>query len=113
MKEKYQPLNLENDFVSSKNCGYAFISSAARLTDASSPGNYSCNGAIGKVSAAEYGQICVAGDVIEMHLDLKHLTLKYDINNIEYGIAFENIEECEYKAAVCIEGEGYSIRLLD
>ena len=56
------------------------------------------------------------GDIIEMILDLNHLTLSYKVNDKEYNAVFE-IEKGEYRAAVTLstnfnDGAVSSIALL-
>merc|ERR1712228_11418 len=48
----------------------------------------------------QYGPRCKNGDVVEMILDLEQMTLRYKVNDIDYGVAFENIEKTQYKAAI-------------
>ena len=99
-------------FTDENGSGYAFISSVAKLTDASVEGDYCINGETdGELT--KYAQPCVAGDIIEMYLDLKQLTLSYKINGKDYGIAFKDIEQTEYRAAIWVGGEGSAIKLLD
>ena len=92
--------------------GYAFISSIARLTDTSKAGWPCINGQTDE-EITKYAQPCAEGDIIEMHLELKQLTLSYKINGQDYGIAFKDIEQTEYKAAIWVGGEASAIKLLD
>ena len=104
---------MEDDFICYEDSGYAFISSCGRLSDSSRPGTYCVGNVSGYDSeVAKYGIPCVEGDIIEMELDLNNLTIKYIINGKDYGIAFNNIENCNYRAAVTIDGGGSSITLL-
>ena len=47
----------------------------------------------------KYGNECKINDIITMILDLNNLTLSYKINDKDYGIAFADIENTEYRAA--------------
>ena len=47
-----------------------------------------------------------------MESNLNNLTIKYIINGKDYGIAFNNIENCNYRAAVTIDQNSSSISLL-
>ena len=102
-------LSVENDFVHMDNCGYAFVSSSGELTDASSPGDYCVNGT---VLNTEFGIACKQGDTIEMTLDLTQWTIGYVINGKDYGVAFRDIEKCDYRAAVCVYGTEIAVKLL-
>ena len=97
-------------FISTRKCGYGFISSCGKLSDASSAGCYGVNNKYNP-DAYKYGKECVAGDIIEMHLDLEKLQLSYVINGRDYGVAFQ-VEKTEYTAAVTIDWKGNSIQLL-
>ena len=49
----------------------------------------------------EYGQRCdKRGDVITVRLDLINFTVSFTINSKDYGIAFEDIEQCSYRLAL-------------
>ena len=47
-----------------------------------------------------YCNSCNIGDVVEMILDCDECTLSFKINDIDYGVAFDNIEKTEYRAAI-------------
>ena len=51
----------------------------------------------------EYGSRCKDGDVVEMVLDLKKFTLGYKINDNDFGPAFKEIEDTEYRVACSSE----------
>ena len=66
-------------------------------------------------SIKTYGTVCKQNDVIRMELDLIKSTLKYCINNREYGIAFQNVitnDNIEYILAVSM-WKGDEIRLIE
>eukprot|EP01084_Bolivina_argentea_P060355 110273_1 len=58
-----------------------------------------------------YGVKCKTNDIVEMELNMKTLQLKYMINGIDYGTAF-NVQKGRYKAAVAIWNKGDSVKLL-
>eukprot|EP01084_Bolivina_argentea_P010844 20237_1 len=53
----------------------------------------------------------VKGDEIMMELDLNKLQLRYKINDDYFFTAFNNIEQTEYKAALCIFKDGDTVYL--
>ena len=60
-----------------------------------------------------YGKrICVGGDIIDMILDLDRKELRYMRNEEDYGVAFENIEDTEYVAAIDMSGEQDLIQII-
>ena len=63
--------------------------------------------------AEGYGVDCKAGDIIGMTLDLDNLTLRYSVNEKDQGIAFRNINEKAYKAAVYSFDDDETIELLN
>ena len=54
----------------------------------------------GHVMLRDYGPACKDGDIVEMVLDLEQMTMRYKVNDIDLGIAFEEIEKTEYKGAI-------------
>ena len=61
----------------------------------------------------DYGEdICMTGDVVEMILDLEKKTLSYKVNEKDYGIACQNIENTSYKAFVFMNFQADSLELL-
>ena len=61
----------------------------------------------GKYYACEFGKV---GDVITMKL--KRDKISYTINGVDYGVAFEEIDDAVYRLAVCIVYEGTRVELL-
>lgn len=60
-----------------------------------------------------YGdRACKEGDIIEMILDLNKLQLRYNLNGECQGIAFENVEKCEYIVGIEIYGRDNILQLL-
>ncbi len=58
-----------------------------------------------------YGISLVEGDIITMNIDLDALFLSFNINNKDYGKAF-NIKKIKYRAAISFCSKGSSIELL-
>ena len=83
------PPQTDTLFTSGKNKGYTFDLTGEK-TD---PKDGYCHG-------LKYGIDCVDGDVIEMILDLTQLTLSFKINDIDYGVAYENIIKDKYRLGV-------------
>lgn len=50
--------------------------------------------------AYTYGQQCEIGSIIKMNLNMDDLTLSYCINDKDYGIAFQHIENTKYSAII-------------
>ena len=61
---------------------------------------------------ASYSESCGKRAIIEMTLDLNKLGLSYCINGHDYGVAFKNITNTEYKAFVSGWGFGSAYKLL-
>eukprot|EP01084_Bolivina_argentea_P256880 432664_1 len=85
--------NMEGNFYDENHGGYAFVAGNGWLN------HKSLNNCIKR-----YGVRCKKNDIIEMELDMtsSNCTLKYDINDKDCGIAFEQIayEKKEYVIAV-------------
>ena len=65
------------------------------------------------ISKKMYGkEKCVKGDIIDMILDLDKKELRYIRNGEDYGVAFENIEDTEYIAAIDMYGGEDSIQIM-
>ena len=62
--------------------------------------------------APSYDKTCRQGDIVEMILDLDKLQLGYKVNDIDYGILFDNIEKTKYVAVLSMFKKNDSIRLL-
>ena len=61
---------------------------------------------------SQYGKICEDGDIVEMIVDLKKHTLRYEINGKDYGVMHKDIIPCNYRAAVYLYGAGTAVELL-
>ena len=48
----------------------------------------------------KYGTLCKEGDTIKMTLDLHEMTVRFKVNDVDYGTAFDSIQEAKYRAAV-------------
>ena len=59
-----------------------------------------------------YRKPCVTGDVIEMTLDLDERTIRFNVNEVDLGIAYKDIEQVSYRAAVGLYMEDDSIQLI-
>ena len=59
-----------------------------------------------------YGTKLVTDDIIEIHLNMKQFTVSFIINGKNYGVAFENIENTQYRLIVVIYNDDY-VKLLD
>ena len=68
------------------------------------------DGKVGK-TPVDYGQICFGAKIIDMILDFDALELKFRINGIDYGKAFD-IENTTYRAAVNLSRSNDSVQLL-
>eukprot|EP01084_Bolivina_argentea_P272107 463193_1 len=84
--------------------GYGFVLGTAEITDPES-------GYCFENRTIEYGVICKNNDIVEMELNMNTLTLKYVINDIDYGTAY-NVRKARYRAAVFMFGKGDSVSLL-
>ena len=61
----------------------------------------------------QYAKKCAQGDIIEVVLNLDAFTIKYNINNEDYGI-MQQVENTEYRIAVASYNNvsGSSIKML-
>merc|ERR1712228_1023042 len=82
----------ERHFLNICHNGYAYCGPQGVLTNPEAPGNGGDN----------YGVRCKSGDVVEMTLDLDRRTLSFAVNEKDYGVAFNEIAEGEYRAAVTL-----------
>ena len=89
-------------FTVGGNQGYGFDPCDTVLTEKES----------GRTIGRKYGTQCKNGTIIEMILDLNDLTLRYIMDGVDYGKAFD-VERCEYRAAVYLMADGDSITLLE
>lgn len=55
---------------------------------------------------------CKSGDILEMFLDLYKRELSYSVNDIPLGIAYQDIEQTCYRAAVTLWDRGDCVELL-
>ena len=99
-----QKLAINTFFTRDKNSGYAFCVGFGTLVNPDDPN-------LNPGDLQKYGKICQNGDIVEMILNLDDLTLKYIINDTDYGVAY-NIEKTSYKAAIYMYGRGSCIQLL-
>ena len=59
-----------------------------------------------------FGVACQTEDTVEMILDLSKSQIMYNVNGKSQGIAFEEIDKCEYIVAMNLEYNTDSIKLL-
>ena len=59
----------------------------------------------------EYGSVCKNGDVVTMVVDLNKMNLRYSVNDVCYGKAFD-IDKDSYRVAVFMYEKANSIQLL-
>ena len=60
-----------------------------------------------------YGEPFVnIGNVMELTLNLKNFTVSYNINGTDYGIAFDNIDEHNYRLFCCLAGKGNAVQFI-
>ena len=85
-------------FFRDKDSGYAFEAKRGKLMDPSY---------FDYVELESYAKCCNNGDVVEMILNLEDYTLSFKVNDIDYGVAFKDIEKTEYRAAIFIYAYGY------
>ena len=52
------------------------------------------------------------GDTVEMTLDLDNSTLRFKLNDIDYGAAYKNIKPAKYKMAVWLYYEKDSVHIV-
>ena len=65
------------------------------------------------IDCDEYGEkSCQKGDIIDMILDLNKFELRYCVNDKDYGVAYEGIEQTEYRVVVDMFNEDDSIKLI-
>ena len=102
--------SLKPHFIDSKCGGYAFYTHLADIKH---------NGWKFDNEIKSYGQKCVKGDTVKMILDLtqkenKNGSLSYEINDKQYGIAFDDIDiEKEYCMTVEMVWHGQSIQIIE
>ena len=101
---KQLPLRTSFTFIG---YGYGFAYGVARLTDEET-------GYVPpKPGVKDYGIIVKSGDIVEMHCDMEKLELSFAVNGVDYGVAYKDIAECEYKAAIALYSADEMISLLD
>ena len=89
-----------NTYFTKDRSSYAFVADSAKMVNES-------GGGFGN----DYGVKCKEGDIIDMYLDFNNLTLRYCINDKDYGVAC-NVDNASYRAAVNTQYEGDCIELL-
>ena len=84
--------------------GYGWLASCQKLGDPDAGGCY-------LKSVETYGEVVNTGDVIEMVLDLNQRQIHWAVNGVHFPIAFSDIEQCEYRAAVMLASDDSRIRI--
>ena len=84
-------------------CGYAYNVNMGTLVD---------NRGENAKHGGPYGVKCKSGDIVSMTLNFTDLTLKYNVNGKDMGIAFKNIENTKYRAALSMSGKGNVVELM-
>ena len=102
VKNRQNGLTVDDHFGRKANTSYVFIANAGRIDNPDHPfdGDYK-----------KYGVPCDENDEIEMILDLNALELRFNINGTDYGKAFD-VEQDEYRAAICMFCDDDAIQLL-
>ena len=93
---------LHSPFTSRKYNGYGYVFGVARKTN------------IDKRTydwGPSYGVTCKSGDIVEMIVDFKELSLSYRVNGNHQGVAFK-IDKTKYRAAVSMDMKGDMFTLL-
>ena len=62
--------------------------------------------------SARYGARCSKNDIVSMYVDMDELTLRFAINEKDQGIAFMNIDQRRYLAAVMTCEQNDSVELI-
>ena len=53
------------------------------------------------------------GDIVHMILDLDKLTLSFKVNDVDYGVAYDNIKQAKYRAAIWFWRELDSVTIIE
>ena len=102
-KNKNKIFHRNSHFTSSDH-GYGFIGNLSYLTNPKDGGHG---------TDRKYGKKFInIGDIIDIYLDLDELSLSYKINNIPYGIAFDNLQKTKYCLAVTFCGNKNELKML-
>ena len=97
-------LECESYISSGGNCAYGFCTSTNRVI----------NFDTGMVDNSKYyGKLVQTGDIVDMHLDLNKYILRYAANDKDYGIAYDDILPCIYRACTDFCTIGDSVSLLE
>ena len=92
-------LDLSDRFFSAANNGYAYEAKNS-MDKTASDGNLMKPESMSHHVWKSYGANCKDGDIVEMILNLEEYTLSFKVNDIDYGVAFEDIEKTKYRAAI-------------
>eukprot|EP01083_Nonionella_stella_P244618 851153_1 len=92
-------------FFGEKDNGYAWEASNC-CSPKSDHGNLMNPKSNGFSKMKQYGPRCKDGDIVRMKLDLYERTLRFTVNGTECGIAFAEIENTSYRAAIFMYAYG-------
>ena len=74
---------------------------------------YQCGDRLKLPGCHTYGISASTNDIVTMHLNMDTSTLRYSVNDQDQGIAFDNIDKTEYKAAVYLFASGTEVELIE
>ena len=101
-------ISLDEDCIPKKDTyfkGYGFVSSKGKLINPDSYGNYGEN----------YGKQISTNDIIDMYVDFTsnyNRTIRYTINNYDYGTAYNYIRSGTYRLAITLNHRGEKLQLI-
>ena len=71
-----------------------------------------CNTLTNWTSYTKGNKVCVSGDIIGMILNLNAMTLSYIVNDEDWGVAYDDIEQTAYRAVVSANCKGDAIQFI-
>lgn len=86
---------------------------STKFTDFNGGYGYQCGNRLKLPGCANYGISAKTNDIVTMHLNMDTSTLRYFVNDQDQGIAFDNIDKTEYKAAVYLFGDDTVVELIE
>ena len=72
----------------------------------------SCGIKQGYQGSISYGPKCEIGNVITMTVDLEKYQIKYKINDMDIGSAFDNIEQKSYRVGLYLYYNGVKVQII-
>ena len=67
----------------------------------------------GYSAGTKYGKKCKVEDIVHMTLDLNEMTLSFKVNDVDYGVAFDNIKQAKYRKAVWLFHKYDSVSIIE